>query len=479
MADEDQRRSHPEGSPAPFDAVLFASYGTSRAEARERSIEPLAEALAKGLGCVRAPLGSAPFGSPEPSRQGMPRLVEAYTSAKARRVLARRGVEVPDVSEALHALARSGARRVLVQPGHLVHGVAFEQVIRAVERCRFLFARLELGDPLLTDEDDLAAVASALVSRYPRHDGEALVFVAHGAEDGRVGAGSAYTSLQLRLRLLGRDDAFVGSMRAFPQLDDVRGLVAMERERLGATRVRLVPLMLTAAAHASLDIDGDRPGTWRRGFEADGFQVSSALVGLGELGEVRDVYVRHARRAWAERRERPESSLEASGEPVESVDSVAPARHGRFPLFVDLSGEGCLVVGLGQVGLRRARMLAAFGAKVVAVDPAPRPEDEREAGLIGIRLERRAWVPADVEDRRLVVAATDSRATNAEVARACAAARVPVSVADSAELSTCFFPAVCTSEHLVAGVVSDGSHHELVSRAAELVRMALGEVDGD
>ena len=39
----------------------------------------------------------------------------------------------------------------------------------------------------------------------------------------------------------------------------------------------------------------------------------------------------------------------------------------RFPLFVDLTGKKALVIGGGTVGLRRAEVLARFGAEVTVV----------------------------------------------------------------------------------------------------------------
>ena len=39
----------------------------------------------------------------------------------------------------------------------------------------------------------------------------------------------------------------------------------------------------------------------------------------------------------------------------------------RFPLFVDLAGKKALVIGGGTVGLRRAEVLARFGAEVTVV----------------------------------------------------------------------------------------------------------------
>ena len=150
----------------------------------------------------------------------------------------------------------------------------------------------------------------------------------------------------------------------------------------------------------------------------------------------------------------------------------------KFPLFVDLAGKRCVIVGAGAVGMRRARVLSQFGARVTVIDPAPAGEAVRELDGLGARLERRSWRAEDVDHATLVVAATDVRAVNAAVADACDERGIPVSVADRAAESTFFFPAICRSEHLVAGVVSHGDDHALVARAARSVRAELTAAEG-
>ena len=139
----------------------------------------------------------------------------------------------------------------------------------------------------------------------------------------------------------------------------------------------------------------------------------------------------------------------------------------RFPLFVNLMGADCLVVGAGAVGSRRAAVLARYGARVTVIDPAA-PTCEEAAELLA-----RAYKPGDERGRTLVVAATSNRAVNRLIGETCRAASVPVSVADAPEECTFFFPAVCATERLSAGVVSTGAEHALTARAAAAVRQTL------
>ena len=71
------------------------------------------------------------------------------------------------------------------------------------------------------------------------------------------------------------------------------------------------------------------------------------------------------------------------------------------------------------------------------------------------------------------MAATDDRAVNRAVGEEARALGVPVSVADAPAECTFFFPAVCTTGELSAGVVGRGANHARTAKAARAIRAAL------
>lgn len=142
----------------------------------------------------------------------------------------------------------------------------------------------------------------------------------------------------------------------------------------------------------------------------------------------------------------------------------------RFPLFLDLSGRTCVVVGGGAIGARRARVLLSFGAQVTVIDPAPVSLPE------GVRHLCRSYEHGDLDGAALAVAATGDRQVNRQVGQDARKLGVPVSVADRQEECTFFFPAVCLGNGLVAGIVSDGGDHAKTARAAKAVRKCLEEI---
>jgi len=84
-----------------------------------------------------------------------------------------------------------------------------------------------------------------------------------------------------------------------------------------------------------------------------------------------------------------------------------------YPAFLELKNQSVLVVGGGNVGLRKAQGLLEAGALVKVVSPQFLPEF---AALVLEKLER-TFEPSDLDGTLLVFACTDSNAINDEVAR--------------------------------------------------------------
>ncbi len=143
----------------------------------------------------------------------------------------------------------------------------------------------------------------------------------------------------------------------------------------------------------------------------------------------------------------------------------------RFPLFVSLQGKKCVVIGAGRIAARRVEILQRFGAQVTVVAPQARAALEIH--------HLRGYEKSDLSGAFLVVTATDDRAVNRTVAADCAQQNILCSVADCAQESTFFFPAVCTGGKLTAGVVSDGTAHAATARAAARIRTILNEEGGE
>ncbi|WP_236212895.1 siroheme synthase CysG [Metapseudomonas otitidis] len=127
-----------------------------------------------------------------------------------------------------------------------------------------------------------------------------------------------------------------------------------------------------------------------------------------------------------------------------------------LPLFHNLQGRHVLVVGGGEIALRKARLLAGAGAclRVVApeIDSQLVALVEQSQGLV----HRRGYASGDLEGAVLVIAATDDEPLNAQISRDAQARGVPVNVVDAPALCSVIFPAIVDRSPLIVAVSSAG-----------------------
>ena len=87
-----------------------------------------------------------------------------------------------------------------------------------------------------------------------------------------------------------------------------------------------------------------------------------------------------------------------------------------FPVFFDLAAQKVLVVGGGEVALRKVALLERTGAAISLVAPEILPELMERAGAGKISLSVREFAPDDLIGARLVIVATSRRAVNRWIA---------------------------------------------------------------
>lgn len=160
-----------------------------------------------------------------------------------------------------------------------------------------------------------------------------------------------------------------------------------------------------------------------------------------------------------------------------------------FPLFIELEEKPCLIVGGGTVALRKAEKLLCYGARLTAVAPAFAPGWDALSGppanaapsppsnaLPGrVTLLQRAFCPADVDGKTLVIAATDDAAVNAAIAAQCRAARIPVNAVDDPASCTFLFPALVRRGALSVGISTGGASPTAAACVKRRIEDALPE----
>ncbi len=110
-----------------------------------------------------------------------------------------------------------------------------------------------------------------------------------------------------------------------------------------------------------------------------------------------------------------------------------------FPVFIQLEGKRCLVAGGGRVALRKCRLLAGFGARVLVVArEACRELKDFSEESPAVELLCRKARAEDADGMDLVVCAVDDKAFCKGLAEYCRKRHIPVNTADGEEGSTFF-----------------------------------------
>jgi uroporphyrin-III C-methyltransferase / precorrin-2 dehydrogenase / sirohydrochlorin ferrochelatase len=138
-----------------------------------------------------------------------------------------------------------------------------------------------------------------------------------------------------------------------------------------------------------------------------------------------------------------------------------------LPIFLDVKGKKCLVVGGGDVSFRKASLLAQAGAVITIISPELSPEF---AGLAGITHIAGRYDASCLEGHTLVIAATDEQETNELVSRDAKQRNIPVNVVDSPALCSFIVPSILDRSPIVVAFSSGGA-------SPVLIRMLRGKLE--
>ncbi len=251
--------------------LLVVSFGTSKAETREKTIGGIERAM------------QSAFPDYDVRR--------AFTS---KRILAKiaqtEGLVIEDPSAAMERAWQEGCQELIVQPTHVMPGIEYENLLSQVEAFTDKFARIRVGYPLLTASRDQDGVIDALVQETKAYDDgqTAVILIGHGTNHE---ANKVYAAMQKRLTERGYQHYLIGTVE-----ETAEGFRARMQEKAGRyQRIVLIPMLIVAGEHAAKDIGGDKPTSWKSVFEAAGYEVVVLPKGLGEYAKVQQLFVEHTR----------------------------------------------------------------------------------------------------------------------------------------------------------------------------------------
>ena len=267
-------------------ALLVVSFGTSFKETREKTICALEEDLRKAF----------------PDRD----FYRAWTSNRIiKKVGEKEGLKVDTIEEAVLHMKADGVTDVLVQSTHMTDGYENDRLKKLLEDVKDGFEKIAMGKPMLVSTEDIDYMSEAVLASFPdvKDSSAALVLMGHGSPvkgekegyDPDHDPNKVYVDQEESFRRLGYSNVFVGTVEATPTLDDT--IADLKAAFPAPGKVYIAPYLIVAGDHATNDMAGDEPDSWKNRIAAEGYEAVPVIKGLGEYPRVRARFVEHAMEA--------------------------------------------------------------------------------------------------------------------------------------------------------------------------------------
>jgi precorrin-2 dehydrogenase/sirohydrochlorin ferrochelatase len=150
-----------------------------------------------------------------------------------------------------------------------------------------------------------------------------------------------------------------------------------------------------------------------------------------------------------------------------------------YPVFLDISGKRCVVVGGGQVAWRKVTSLLENNAAVEVVSPVLCPEIQKLADSGKIVLKQKAYQTGDLKGAVLAIAATDDSDTNTRVSSEGRANSILVNVVDDAAKSDFILPSCLQRGDLTIAVSTSGRSPALARKIRTLLETQFSQEYSD
>ncbi len=204
--------------------------------------------------------------------------------------------------ECFEVMIQEGYSKFVVQSLHVIPGEEFDELKEAVEALEAKYPGVEclVGNPLLTSDEDIKAVAQIMAQKFESAVAEGPVcFMGHGTPHA---ADAQYLKLQTELQKI-NSNFFVGTVEGTGFEAGRTSIGGIIKELAALTpkpsKVTITPLMSIAGDHANNDMNGltgetnPEEQSWRERLEGEGYQVTDVMKGLGDYDDVVALWMQH------------------------------------------------------------------------------------------------------------------------------------------------------------------------------------------
>ncbi len=156
-------------------------------------------------------------------------------------------------------------------------------------------------------------------------------------------------------------------------------------------------------------------------------------------------------------------------------DTAIPYSKTYYPVYLDLNGRPCVVVGGGRVAERKVAALLKYGADVTVISPEVMPAIEILVDQDRVIVERRGYVRGDLTGAFVVICATDSEEINRAVYSEAEEMGVLVNVVDVPPLCNFIVPSIVKRGGLQIAISTGGAAPAVAKRVRKRLQEEFGE----
>ena len=138
-----------------------------------------------------------------------------------------------------------------------------------------------------------------------------------------------------------------------------------------------------------------------------------------------------------------------------------------YPVYLDLDGRPCVIIGGGEVASRKVRGLLECRASLTVISPSVTPDIRERAETGELQWSAREYVEGDLKGAFLAIAATDRRPVNEAIADEAARNNVILNVVDDPSLCTFIAPAVVRQGEVTVALSTGGASPALARKLRE------------
>jgi precorrin-2 dehydrogenase/sirohydrochlorin ferrochelatase len=146
-----------------------------------------------------------------------------------------------------------------------------------------------------------------------------------------------------------------------------------------------------------------------------------------------------------------------------------------YPIYLDIKNRNCLVIGGGSVGTRKVLTLLACGANVTVVSTAATEKLKELSNNGVIKLEERSFQTPDLDDRFLVIGATDNQELNFNIHAEAERRGLLCNIADRPKACNFILPSIVNRGDLIIAISTSGQSPAFAKKLRKHLEKEFGD----